>query len=467
MRYQEIKIKLHEESKLNSGDLDRADRPGRLEAFLDIVKNGVVPTSTVPDGKQFKTDPNYYKNPANLENLKKTIKSGQKWFDLVGFIDGSDKPETVNSINLKKFPGAGARASVSKDNEVGLSNVGETSEILHAAAVYARLISGTKPIQVSDVQRVIDQLSNGKELKGEALDIKSKDFDEFIIKVRAADDIWKDIKRKDILTHPKIKGLVANAIVPDANDNTGEYAKTYATNGEYDSVAIEGDGLSDQKGTKADITFYNKVTGKRAKFSLKANTTKELHSAGLGPIDAEMTERFRIVKDFFGDLDIDISGEKGVARAEFESSKDIFSANVIAFRQAHQELSSVFQADFDRKERNFMNKFLATLKKWAVKDEDGMDVKQFTSKGYYVLDINTLQKLADDKNFNFTLEYTSEQSPKYNIPLPKIRFNDPDGNDFLTIRTYALGSKKGVYLKVKVDKGKSFVKLTTKKTNIK
>lgn len=460
MRY--IDFKLTEDSALNSRDINRDDRPGRLEAFLDIVKQGVVPTRTVDGVKEFKTDPEFYKDPKNINALRTALTTGPKWFNLVGFIDG-EGPQEVNSKSLKKFPGAGARASSEDD----ISNVGEVAEILHAAAVYARLLSGTKQIDNSDLQRVIDQLQNGQKLPGEALDQKSKDFDKFDIMVRASQDIWRDIKRKDILTHPKIKDLVVNSIVADANDNTGEYAKTYATNGEFDSVSIEGDGLSDQKGTKADITFYNQVTGKKAKFSLKANTTKELHQVGLGALDAPMTDRFKIASEFFESLGIDVSGVKGQAKAEFESSKDIFSANVIMFRQAHEEFENAFKGEFDRNERNLMNKFLETLKTFALRQEDGIDVKQFTGKGYYVLDVNLLAKLAEDKNFNFDIEYKSDISPKYNIPLPRIRFFDPEGEDFLTLRTYALGTKKGPYLKIKVDKGKSFVKYTTKKTNIK
>lgn len=460
MRYIDFKLT---EAVLNAKSLLKYGNDDRLNALLNLIKSGATWTTT--DGKKFVIDREFYSNSKNIQDLEKEIKAQaaapqQKPFYIQGFLDGAETTSAMPSSSFPKPAGTGARASSEDD----LSNVGEIAEILHAAAVYARLLEGTNSIDGTHLQRILDQLDNGNRLQGKAEDIKSKDFDKFSIMVRASKDIWKDIKRKDILQHPKIKSLVANSIIPDANDNTGEYAKTYATNGEYDEVEVIGDGLSDQKGTKADIVFKNKVTGREAKFSLKANTTRELHQHGLGPVNAPMTKRFEIAKDFFDGINVDVAGEGGLAQQEFEQAEDIFTANVLLFRQAYTDIKNKFQGDLDRNEKVFMTNFLQKLKEFARRDEDGLDVKQFTSKGYYVLDMALLDKLVAEKDFNFVVEYGSGKH-KSGVALPKIVFKTPDGGEFVTIRTYA-STANPPYMRIKVDKGSEFVSLTTKKSNI-
>lgn len=461
MRYIDFKLT---EAVLNAKSLLKYGNDDRLNALLNLIKLGA--TWTTNDGKQFKIDKEFYSKSKNIKDLEKEIRAQaaapkQQAFYIKGFLDGAEESKPMPSNSFPKPAGTGARAS----SEEGLSNVGEVAEILHAAAVYARLLQGTNSIDATHLQRILDQLDNGKRLQGQAEDIKSKDFDKFSIMVRASNDIWKDIKRKDILQHPNTKRLVANSIIPDANENTGEYAKTYATNGEYDEVEVVGDGLSDQKGTKADIVFKNKVTGREAKFSLKANTTRELHQHGLGPVNAPMAKRFEIAKEFFDAINVDVAGEGGLAKQEFEQAEDIFTANVLLFRQAYTDIKNKFQGDLDREERVFMTNFLQKLKEFARRDEDGVDVKQFTSQGYYVLDMALLDKLVDQKDFNFVIEYGSGKH-KTGVALPKIVFKTPDGGEFVTIRTYA-STANPPYMRIKVDKGNEFVKLTTKKSNIK
>jgi phosphoglycolate phosphatase-like HAD superfamily hydrolase len=465
MRFNEIKKSLLEASVLNAKDLMKHGNDDRINALMNILKTGTTTTTTT--GEKFTPDKEYYSDPQNLKNIENEIRTqaqatAQKPFTVVGFVGDNKESQEVQSNALKKFPGAGSRQSSADD----VANVGELMEILHAAAVYARLINGTKPIGEAEVQRIIDQLQNGKKIVGQGEDIKSKKFDKFTIMIRASDDIFRDAKRPDILQHPKVASLLKNAVIPDANDNTGDYANKYATNGEYDEVNIVGDGLSDQSGTKSDISFVNSVTGKTAKFSLKANSTKELHQVGLGKVTASMQERYAIASEFFNEMGVNVAGEEEAARKEFESATDIASANVILFRQAYDEFQRIFEGEFDPAERTAMRQLMNTIKTFARRQEDGIDVKQFTSKGYFVLDVELLDKLAEDEKFNFNVKYISTMSSKFKIPLPKIRFFDPNGKDFLTIRTYAAGSPESPYLRIKVDKGEAFKKYTTKKTNI-
>lgn len=465
MRFNEFKSSLLEASVLNAKDLMKHGNDDRLNALMNILKTGVPTTTTT--GEKFTPDKEYYSNPQNLKNIENEIRAQdaakqQKAFKVVGFIGNNEKSQEVASNTLKKFPGAGSRQGSVDD----IANVGELIEILHAAAVYARLINGTNPISEVDIQRVLDQLENGKEIVGQGKDIKSKQFDKFTIRIRSSDDIFRDAKRPNILQHPKIVRLIKNAVIPDANDNTGNYANKYATNGEYDEVSIVGDGLSDQSGTKSDISFVNSVTGKTAKFSLKANATKELHQVGLGKLTADMKERYAVASEFFKEMGIDVAGENEAARKEFETSNDLASANVILFRQAYNEFQRIFQGEFDDPERIAMNQLMNTIKTFARRQEDGIDVKQFTSKGYFILDVDLLDKLSKDNKFNFTVKYISSVSSKFKIPLPKIRFFDPSGKDFLTIRTFASGSPDAPYMRIKVDKGEAFKDYTTKKTNI-
>ena len=180
-----------------------------------------------------------------------------------------------------------------------------------------------------------------------------------------------------------------------------------------------------------------------------------------------MQERYAIASEFFNEMGVDVAGEEQAARKEFESSTDIAAANVILFRQAYNEFQRIFEGEFDRAERTAMTQLMNTIKTFARRQEDGIDVKQFTSKGYFVLDVELLDKVAEDENFNFNVKYMSSMSGKFKIPLPKIRFFVPEGQDFLTIRTYAAGAPDKPYLRIKVDKGEAFKKYTTKKTNLK
>lgn len=464
MRFTEIKIN---EAVMNVKDLMKRG-PERLDALVNILKAGNQATA-MKGGKTFKPDASFYKNPANVENLKKAIEA--EWqryqstgrsgpFKLVGFVDDSENAQEVDSNQLEKFTGVGTRASSVED----LSNVGELAEALHACAVYARLINGTDPISINDVANVISKIDNGKKLEEKSQDVKSKEFDVFSIQMNINPDIFAEFKRPDILEHPKVQGVLNNAIIPDANDNTGEYADKYKTNGEFDRVDIVGDGITNQKGTKADIEFRNKVTGKIAKFSLKANTTRELHQVGGGKMDDPIEIRYKILEDFFNEMGVDISGQA----SKFVEDGDIFKGYITAYQEAIRKIGEIFQGEFDKPERVFMSNFLKVIKQYAIKQEDGMDVKQFTSKGYYVLDMGKLETLANEQDFNLTVEYTEGRSKEYpEIALPKIQFKTPDEKLFLQIRMYIQRTAKGPYIRNKVEKGPAFVALTVKKTNIK
>lgn len=449
------------EAQLNAKSLVK--EPGRLDSFLDIVKQGGSTTRT-KDGVRFTVDKNYYSNQGNLNALRAEIeaqanKTPQGAFNLVGSFEGGEV-ETVKSNQLEKFKGAGTRASSEED----ISNAGEIAEVLHAAAVYARLINGTKDITPDDLQNILTKLQNKVRIQQDKKEVNSKQFDSFAIEMNMNSDVYSDIKKPDIVNHPKLKNLIANAIVPDANDNTGEYANRYATNNEFDSVEIVGDGISDQTGTKADIEFRNKVTGKVAKFSLKANTTRELHQVGGGAVTLPLIERYEILREFFEEMGIDVAD----ARSDFENAKDIFNGYILAYKEAVRKAQESFQGEFDEPEKKFLSNLLTTLKTYAVKKEDGMDVKQFTTKGYFVLDVNKLDDLSTDSDFNLEVKYdegTSKVFPE--IKLPKIKFVTREGQEFLTIRMYVQKSDQGPYIRNKVDKGPAFVLLTTKKTNIK
>ena len=337
-------------------------------------------------------------------------------------------------------------------------NKGELAEGYHATAAYARLIKRPlESVDINDVLNVISKLENGKTLVMKRPEVDNAVADEFHLTIKLKPASWDAFK--DPETTKRMGGLL-DSILADANHETSRYAERFATNHRFDVARIIGDGVSEESVKKTDIRFENKAEKKFADFSLKVGTTKQVHQVGGGSVEdskrgkkATPEERFNILANNLFGVDgrfplADIIGVKD----KFLKAKTNEQRQQIAYQAAAASLNQNLQSDAD--EKTFIRNLIGAMKYWMGRDEPNIKVKQFTSKGTYILDPQKIDSMINNDQIDLVAKYVAGD-------LPKIIIGDKvSGDPLVTIRTYR--NSKG-YIRNYIEKEKLWVTLTLHK----
>lgn len=328
---------------------------------------------------------------------------------------------------------------------------GEVSEGYHAAAAFARLIKRpSRMIDKKDVFSVIKRLENGKTFQYKAKEHDNPIADEFHITVSLKPPSWKALK--DPATAGKMPSIF-NQIIQDANNETSRFADTYAENGKFDLVRVIGEGAKGETETKTDIKFENVTEKKFKNISLKVGTTKQIHQVGGGAVKGARAisrdERFDILQnELFGVHGIAQIADLAPIKEQFKLAKSNLEAQSIAYKQAVYSFNK--KLGNDSEEKQFLQTLARALKYWMVRDEEEIQLKQFTKSGTYVLDAKKLDTL---QNKGLDLVAVTKKADK-----PTILIKDKKSNEVLVqIRTKS--TSEG-YLRNYIEKGNLFNQLT-------
>jgi hypothetical protein len=330
-------------------------------------------------------------------------------------------------------------------------NKGEVAEGFHAVAAFARLIKRPSiPITVNDVIKIINRIDNNKLLILKKKEIENDIADEFHLTVALKPGSWAALKDPRTIEE---MGKIFTSIITDANQETSKFADRFATNQRFDRVRVIGDGVSEESLRKTDVRFENESEKKFADFSLKVGTTPQIHQVGGGKKTASAEERFEILQNNLFNVDgrfplADIS----FAKTDFVRAKTRDQAQEIAYKAAVRSLNANLRSD--DQEKSFLQNLVGALKYWAARTDPNVKLKQFTTKGTMILDINRIDQLLADDQLDLYAYYDPGATPRIVIG------DSHSGKDLVVFRTKR--SENG-YLRNYIEKGKLFVDLTLAK----
>lgn len=284
-------------------------------------------------------------------------------------------------------------------------NRGSIAEGVLGAALTAKFLAKGKPIDESDVLRIL----NGMKLESVGKGSNSVQGT-YTTKVSHDDGVSDDLRFvlrlsmndfKPLLAgsamDPDIKGLIHSAVAYVNSDQEGidNAIKTILDSKDGNTVDVISDGISGSKSTKADLIL--RVNGEVIKLiSLKALGVKQF-----GQVSGH---RYDNIKNFFDDVfDVDVSKQatQFVDKSDPESVAKNYELITQMYRnevlpQIEAQLSSG-----DKGEAQFIEKLTKGIVKHAVGDED-LDLVKFNrgvSGGYKVLKVDSdlLDKMKKTK----------------------------------------------------------------------
>jgi predicted nucleotidyltransferase len=198
-----------------------------------------------------------------------------------------------------------------------ISNIGNFAEGVTAYAIAAKLANPSQEVSLDDTIRVATNVERSSDGEGKKREIR-KDF-----KVDLPDDNTLDLalgldkKTFEDLDNPKKWSFADDTVSAALSLVNGEDFVEFISNTSNHTFIINADGVSDQKGSKADIQIQkkNNETGelqgflnKDGKVSLKTKSTKQLHQTGKDFLKmAEIFENlfgFRIISNNISKKDI-------------------------------------------------------------------------------------------------------------------------------------------------------------------
>jgi len=432
MRFRDFKI-----NEANLTTSSKSSIPAYISAVNDLLtKNTILQVGiTQPNVFDFRPD------------------SGQSISSLKDIITGTGID--LNGQEVKQIKVGQLYKSELIKNTAGQKsfNKGEIVEGYHATAAFARLVKRpNKPITLDDIKKIIPNLENGKTFVQKATEIENPIADEFHLTIKLKPQQWNAFKDPKTLNF--LAGIIDN-VIEDANQETARFAETYEKNGRFDFVRIIGDGVSGETETKTDIRFENETEKKFAEYSLKVGSTKQIHQVGGGAKTASMESRFEILQNEL----FNVHGRASIAdissiKSQFLKSKNIFSAQKLAYQAAAQSIDNNLKNDNEEKE--FLQTLLKALKYWLVRDNEDIKLKQFDSNSTYILNAKKLNDLYYRDDLDLVARYFD--SPKSKLPIIKI-FDKITNKTLITIRTY---QSQG-YIRNYIEKGNLFKELTMEK----
>lgn len=336
-------------------------------------------------------------------------------------------------------------------------NKGELAEGFHATAAFARLIKRpSDPIGIKDLVAIIKRLKNSKTLIVKKPETESDIADEFHLTITLKPAQWDAFK--DPETIPKM-GKLIDSIITDANEETGRFADRFATNQRFDLARIIGDGVSEESVKKTDIRFENHAEKKWADFSLKVDTTKQIHQVGGGAVKDSPSRKKATPEERYQKLQVNLFQVDGrFPLADISSSqpqmlkaKSIEDMQRIAYKAAVTSLNHNLQTD--NQEKHFLSNLVGACKYWMGRDEPDIKLKQFTTKGTSILDPHKIDQLLQSDKLDLVAQYIEMEHS-----LPKIIIKDNVSNKALvSIRTYR--NSKG-YIRNYIEKEDLWIDLT-------
>ena len=425
MRYKDFLT----EKSLTANDLTKHG-DDRLNVFLNKIERGEDFIRAGGEGT-VKID------PAEKERIEQAIRSGQTR----SLTFQSTEGEKLKMSSLEKTGEFGSTGTT-KTGERAMANRGNTVEGVLGAATLARLAARPgRDITEQDVKKVIGLFSKQAPLdpsaksSGGTIGFNSKEegsiVDKFQGSVKLPNKNYQDFLDWDFMMQDKqMAGFIRN-IISYVNEAgiVGRFAKFFETNGRPDEVRVIADGVSDMSGRKTDIEMhYIDENGKRQvkKFdlSLKAGTTSQFGQATAGSPKETSAKYafsrygFEQFKEIFGDFGADISS----AENEFLGASDLRQGVENIYRKAVQVFQEQLAGSDDDAEKKWLTQFVNNIKRHGTLNDPAVQLLQFETNKYYVLDFQKLDRLLSQDKLDLEVKGTVGKTREGGPGMPSVVF---------------------------------------------
>jgi hypothetical protein len=329
----------------------------------------------------------------------------------------------------------------------GISNIGDVSEGLLGAALFARFANYDKDITDGDVKQFLTELKEAKTRIKPETDPRTRS-DKIIEKTlrvpRNREDGTTDnytyilrlgiINYRDLVSEQK-RGALASEIKSVAayvnSDEVREAARLVATNKQNNEVAIITDGVTGQKSTKVDLKTYLDGTIMKSigQISLKARSTDQLGQRGGSWLATE-----KLFKQMFG-VELNPSFEQQWNQTLTKENKRSPEGMALITNLVNQ----IYQSAADQINKNlaaggksnpeedvdFIERISKGLKYEAALEQEGVIVIQLSKGDFYRLDFSKLE----DNIRKAGIEFVAQMSPS--TKRPTLLMMDKNSNETL------------------------------------
>ena len=425
MRYKDLLV----EKSLTVNDLIKHG-DDRLNVFLSKIDKG-EDFVRAGSGGAVKID------PAEKNIIVQAIRAGQTR----NLTFQSTEGETLKMSSLEKTGEFGATGQT-KTGERAIANRGNTVEGVLGAATLARLTARPgRDITPEDVKKIIGLFAKQSPVdptaksSGGEIRFSSKEAanitDKFIGTVKLPTKNYQDFLDWNFMMKDKqMAGFIRNVIayVNDAGV-VGRFAKFFETNGRPDEVRGVADGVSDMSGRKTDIEMhYIDEKGKRQikKFdlSLKAGTTSQFGQVTAGSPKETSAKYafsrygFEQFKKIFGDFGADI----GSAEDEFFGAADLRQGVENIYKRAVQVFQQQLEGSDNDAEKKWVTQFVDNIKKHGTLNDPAVQLLQFETNKYYVLDFQKLDRLLTQDKLDLEVKGTVGKTRDGAPGMPSVVF---------------------------------------------
>ena len=294
-----------------------------------------------------------------------------------------------------------------------VTNKGDIAEGILGAGMAAAFIAGGKEIEVEDVKNILRELNKSpnrthKDTKIAKLMPKEiKRVDGTIDTITCIVMLQKG--HFDNLMNENKWGLldeIFRAVVKYVNDEeVMEATQAIATNGENNKVEIDSDGISNQKGTKIDVSIY--VDGEKTslgRISLKAGSTDTLGQVG------GSWEGMSFMFDKMFGIELDSKLKEDWEKAMAEKPKRVLSKIIplatAIYKDAESKIRKKLNPKGDDAEAELdMLKYIANGMKYQVAlEEEGVILIHLKKGDFSVLDFALLEEALIENKIKLTSE---------------------------------------------------------------
>ena len=439
--YINIGNNLHRKLMANLSLTEIRKRPGRIELLLHKLKTNSV----------FQIDKS---SPQNLNGLKIVTKDkteilypkNKKDYDKAERIlskDATSKSKIIVFNDKNEFLLSKLKKTAEFGGGVGSKgNRGDMAEAIFGSAITARFINKNKPITESDVKNILKKINPNQkkqsiEFQSENLNKKIKDKVTFILGLSPSN--LKALIDKSALD--SLSDIIQSSVKYANSTIVSKWSKLLYENNKYNEIDVKADGISNQTGTKVDVSVVIDNDPVDINVSLKYGDIKQFGQISGSSFESQQNLFMKL-------LNIDIKEcEKNFYKKIKE--KDIAGSLNESYKTATEIFNKNLRSNKNKTEKNLSE----GIKHFATLNEENVTLVQLSRSEAVVYKFDNLQKLLIKHNLEAVLNKTKA--------YPQIDIKSKESGDVLvSIRMKVENRPNGLYVRNYIEKGKLLTKIS-------
>jgi hypothetical protein len=349
--------------------------------------------------------------------------------------------EKIPFNKLKKtteFGGGGKAAASGK-----IANKGDVAEGVLGAALATRFaLRPPKNISEKDVEKMINSLTPGKD-KTIAVNDKHKNKDKIVLRIVLSERNMNDLLDKS--KRDQIQDLISSATKYVNSKRVKDHAELFYLNDNQNKIEVNSDGLSDQKGSKADIKVIVDDEVVRLNISLKAGAVKQFGQVSGQGFDKQVILWDKLINE-------NVDAKQYLFDRDMKKDGPFYAIEKI-YKRVVTLINKRLKGDNDKKEFHFIKDLGKGIDYFATRNEKGMTLVHMHKGDFEELSFKSMHlKLKK-------IDLAAKMKP--NVKNPEVLIYDKNSDKILLhIRVkIETGHKKGPYIRNIIEKGPLLVDL--------